>query len=349
MVAVLIIAGPLAALGGAELGADRATRAAEAEADRLVAGGRFPEAIAVNRSLAQRTGPLHLLSRGPVDAATLRTQAVLVDWARVLAGRGQVDQALFVLGGVTQNELVERAHQVRVAILLESARSAAAAQSFPVALQRLDQLRRESPPDAVAREADSLRPICDVGAAPRLARSGRAADAVVLLDDALSHAATPQTAAAARSALPSTLLAAARQSLEAQYRREAQSLLLRLQYDFSASREARSARTLLQAAQPVTGTLAQRRGIVVSGPVRLSGHFRSAGNSYLTSPPFYPATAGPSGDFVFAEVPPGGPYVLEIFSGGEWTTSIDPGTGRPANSFMVEQLIPVDLGFVVVS
>jgi len=348
VVAVLIVAGPLAALAGAELGADRATRTAEVEADRFLGSGQFPEAIAVNRALAQRTGPLHLLSRGPVDAASMRTQAILIDWAGALAAADRVDQAVFVLGGVTQNELVERAHQVRASILLSGARRDVAAANFSDGLAHLDELRKVSPPASVAREADALRSLCDVGAAPRLTRAGRAADAVVLLDDALAHAAGPETTAQARAALPSALLAAARQSLEAQYRREAQSLLLRLQYDFPGTREARTARTLLQAPQPVTGTLAQRRGTAVGAPVRLSGHFRSVGNSYLTSPPFYLATAGPTGDFTFVDVPPGGPYVLEIFSAGEWSTSIDPGTGRPANSFMVDQLLPVDLGFVVV-
>lgn len=138
------------------------------------------------------------------------------------------------------------------------------------------------------------------------------------------------------------------QSLAAQSRKEAQGFLIRLEYDFPSARETRTARAKLQAPQPVTGTLALRNGHAVSTSVRLSGRFRSVGASYLTSPPFYTASADSNGDFSFDGIPPGGPYVLEVFSGGEWTTSIDPSTNRPANSFTVDQLLPVDLGFITV-
>ena len=52
---------------------------------------------------------------------------------------------------------------------------------------------------------------------------------------------------------------------------------------------------------------------------------------YQTSGPFYHATADASGDFIFSDVPIGGPYVLEVFADGNWTTLIDPTTNQPAH------------------
>ncbi len=52
---------------------------------------------------------------------------------------------------------------------------------------------------------------------------------------------------------------------------------------------------------------------------------------YQTSAPFYNTTADASGDFTFRSVPIGGPYVLEVFSDGNWTTLINP-TTEPAGA-----------------
>jgi hypothetical protein len=46
-------------------------------------------------------------------------------------------------------------------------------------------------------------------------------------------------------------------------------------------------------------------------------------------------------------VPIGGPYVLEVFSGGNWTTLINPTTNQPADPVRVAALEPVVLTFVV--
>jgi len=43
----------------------------------------------------------------------------------------------------------------------------------------------------------------------------------------------------------------------------------------------------------------------------------------------------------------GGPYILEVFTGGNWTTLVDPTSGQPAHPVKVSALVPVDLTFVV--
>ena len=46
-------------------------------------------------------------------------------------------------------------------------------------------------------------------------------------------------------------------------------------------------------------------------------------------------------------VPIGGPYVLEVFSDGNWTTQIDPNTDQPSHPVSVTALTPVELTIVV--
>ena len=49
----------------------------------------------------------------------------------------------------------------------------------------------------------------------------------------------------------------------------------------------------------------------------------------------------------FSSVPVGGPYVLEVFSAGNWTTLINPSTDQPANPVRVQPITPNDLTIVV--
>ena len=58
---------------------------------------------------------------------------------------------------------------------------------------------------------------------------------------------------------------------------------------------------------------------------------------YQTSAPFFYTTSDASGDFTFSAVPIGGPYVLEVFSDGNWTTLINPTTNQPANPVTVHR------------
>jgi hypothetical protein len=105
---------------------------------------------------------------------------------------------------------------------------------------------------------------------------------------------------------------------------------------------------MLAAPVTVSGILVARSGAPESGPVRLSTNYKAQpGGTYRTSGPFILSTADSSGDFTFGSVPVGGPYVLEFFAAGNWTTLIDPTNGQPSHPVKVTSLIPVDLTFVV--
>ena len=80
--------------------------------------------------------------------------------------------------------------------------------------------------------------------------------------------------------------------------------------------------------------------------VRLSSHFFQEPGGYLTSGPFYYSAADRNGDFRFNSIPQGGPYVLEVYTNGNWTTFVDPSTGQPSNPVNVSPAVPVDLTLV---
>jgi hypothetical protein len=149
--------------------------------------------------------------------------------------------------------------------------------------------------------------------------------------------------------MPAALLAAARQEIQAQSYVEAASDLQRLVSTFAGSTEARAGNRLLDAGQPVTGTLVDRSGQPLSGQVRLSSHFFSEPGGYLTSGPFYTTTADSDGNFRFDAIPPGGPYVFEVFRNGNWMTFVDPKTGQPANPVNVAPVTPTSLVFITIS
>ncbi|MBV8194384.1 MAG: hypothetical protein JOY80_02530, partial [Candidatus Dormibacteraeota bacterium] len=128
--------------------------------------------------------------------------------------------------------------------------------------------------------------------------------------------------------------------------KEAATDLQRLVSSFGASGEARQARALLRAGQPVTGSLVDKSGAPVSGEVRLSSHFFNEPGGYLTTGPFYYSSADVNGIFTFDSIPQGGPYVFEVFHDGNWTTFVDPNTNQPANPVSVTPLTPVDLSFI---
>jgi hypothetical protein len=180
-----------------------------------------------------------------------------------------------------------------------------------------------------------------------LVLAGRATDAVSILDTVVrEHSA--QATRTANSLLPSALLAAGQEDLADDYYQEALADLQQLVAAFPATTQAAQAEAMLAAPQTVSGTLVTHIGGPVSGRVRLSSHYKAEpGGMYQTSAPFFYTTADASGDFTFSAVPIGGPYVLEVFSGGNWTTLINPTTNQPADPVSVTALIPVDLTFVV--
>ena len=326
-------------------GAARATSDIAAQAAQQRDRGNFGEAAALYRQVAQRTSPLFVFARGAVNAAALDEERTLLAWARALASQGKVDEALGLAAKVTAPSLLTEAQATRGSLLLDAARASAAAGDYGTALLRLRQLQHLVPVTPVAAQGAALMADYEVGAARSIAAAGHGTDAVALLDDALNRGSSGR--AAAQAALPDALLTAAREQLAATSYKEAAASLQRLVHDFPNSPAARTAHALMSERQSVAGTLTDKRGTAISGQVRLSSNFQNLGGSYLTSGPFYYATANGTGDFRFDAVPVGGPYVLEVFRSGDWTTLIDPTSGRPAQPVNVAPLEPVDLTFVV--
>jgi tetratricopeptide (TPR) repeat protein len=326
-------------------GAAKATGDLAAQAAQQRDRGNYGEAAALYLEMARRTSPLFVFAHGAVNAAALDEQRTVLAWARSLAAHGQVDQALGLAASVTDPSVLTEAQATRGSLLLDAAKASASAGDYGTALLRLRQLQHLVPVTPVAAQGAALIAEYEVGAARSVAAAGRGTDAVALLDDALNRG--PSGRAAAEAALPSALLAAGQEQIAATSYKEAAASLQRLVHDYPNSAPARTARSLLSQRQSVSGTLTDKRGQAISGQVRLSSNFQNLGGSYLTSGPFFYATASATGDFRFDAVPVGGPYVLEVFRGGDWTTLIDPSTGRPAQPVNVAPLEPVDLTFVV--
>jgi hypothetical protein len=188
-----------------------------------------------------------------------------------------------------------------------------------------------------------------VGEAGVLVTSGRAADAVALLQTVLTEASVEATRTA-MSLLPAALLAAGQQDLAHDSYHEAAQTLTQLVNSFPSTPDAVEAGAMLHAPEVVSGTLVMHSGAPISARVRLSSNYKTEpGGMYQTTAPFYYTTADGSGDFTFSSVPVGGPYVLEVLSNGNWTTLINPNTNKPANPVTVTALVPFDLTFVVLS
>jgi hypothetical protein len=324
-------------LGGRAAAEDGRTAAAAA-----LASGDPARAVGLDEAVAGRSGFLMLLDPGASAAAEHDAQLARIGWAKRLAQVGQVDSAVAVLAAVGESSLIGTAEAARAQILVAAATAAAQAGQPELALLRLDQAARGSPPAPMAATIAAMRATDEVEAATVQVASGRAAGAVALLDDAAAHGA----GAAAATVYPSALLAAGREEAADLDFQEAGAALLRLTVSFGASSQARTARTLLRAPQTVSGTLVSTAGHPASGRVRLSTHFTQLAGGYVTTGPFYSGSADSNGDFAIAAVPVGGPYVLEYFRDGGWMTLIDPRTGQPANPVLVSPMVPEDLTFI---
>lgn len=345
---VLVCLGAVAlGIFGAAAGASGATHDAAQQAQSLRASGDFGRAVAVEDALAARTAPIFLLDRSDVEAAPRLSQSTLLTWAAALAHRGRADQAAVLLASVTDPGLIGSAAGEHATLLLEAAEQAAKSGDYGSALLRLDQVSALHPAQAIAAQVAQLMPQYQVGAAAALTSAGRGADAVGLLDSAAAASASVHGAVAA--ALPAALLAAGNEELAMLSYKEAAATLGRLVSDFPGSPQARTARSLLRKGQPVTGTLVEKSGHPVTAQVRLSSHFFSTPGGYYTTGPFYYTSSDSQGTFAFASIPQGGPYTLEVFRNGGWTTFVDPNTGQPAMPVNVTPLVPVDLAFVALS
>ncbi len=339
---LLAVAAAGAGYLGAAWGAARATADAGAQAASLVSQGKFGAAIALDDQIAARRDVLFAFAGGDVTAADRNAEATLLVWAAALAHQGKVDQAAALLADVTDPALRGRALAERQTLLLQAGRSDAARGDFGSALLRLGQVLGLNPSQTLATEVDQLTVRYQLGEARALGAAGDGADAVTLLDQVASHG----DAAAAGAALPAALLAEAGQEIAAEAYHEAVAALTRITQHFPSSPQAAQAAALLRAGQDVCGTLVDRAGRPITGRVRLSSHYFNVPGGYYTTGPFFYSSTNATGDFDFHDIPVGGPYVLEVFRGGDWTTFVDPDTNQPANPVAVTPLVPLDLTFI---
>jgi hypothetical protein len=346
----LVIAGLVTGAAGAAVGMATGTEAAASTAATLTANGFYAEAIAIEDEIAARTGPLYLVDTGaPGDAVRVAEQTVMA-WAAALGRQGQIDSAVALYRTVTAPAALRRSALDALAALLLKASTADAAQAqYPNAISRLMEITRLAPATPGGIQVARLLPLDQAGEAGVLISAGRAADAVTILDTVVKDG-SAQATRTADSLFPSALLAAGEEDLAHDAYLEALAALHQLVTTFPNSAEAAIGQAMLGAPQTVTGTLVTHVGLPISDRVRLSSNYKAEpGGMYQTSGPFYSTTADASGDFSLINVPIGGPYVLEVYVGGNWTTLINPTTNQPADPVMVTPLVPVDLTFVVLS
>ena len=211
-----------------------------------------------------------------------------------------------------------------------------------IALGWLGYLDATNPQGSVAAAEQPLKGEVTVAYSNQLIGQGNAADAVPLLRAVLSQS------PAASALYPEALLVAGKEAIADNAFGDAAGYLNELIKASPESSQAAGARRLFNGPQTVYGTLADRSGNPVTERIRLSSHFTDlGGGSYVTAGPFYYGNTDDNGDFSVRQIPVGGPYVLEVFRDGDWTTLIDPSTNKPANPVQVDPLTPADLAFIV--
>jgi hypothetical protein len=279
-------------------------------------------------------------ARGISDTSAQASQVHAGNPARASALYQILANRNVVLTLLDRNDFAQASQRAQVAsgeAAVSAAQTAVAHKDFASAVALLAG-STSLPPSATL----SVRTVAFVGQAQHLLARGDAPDALLLL----AALASPNSDADA--IYPGALLAAAKVSVAAQSYGEAAQNLNDLISMFADSAQAKSARAMLAAPQPVVGTLSDRTGNPIVARVRLSSHFTSLDSgSYQTTGPFYNSKTDASGNFRFAAIPVGGPYVLEVFRDGGWTTLIDPSTGKPADPAQVLPMTPADLAFIV--
>jgi hypothetical protein len=342
----LVIGALITAAVGVAAGAAGATAAAVSSAARLAASGDFARAIAIDETIEQRTGLAFVLDQSAASDAARTEELTVLAWAKALGREGRIDEAVALYRSET-GSLRARATDALAVLLYASSASDAARGAYPSAILRLEQLVTLAPHTADGKLAQRQLPFYQAGEARQLLAAGRAVDAVAALDTIVAES-SPQATQAADGLYPSALLAAGQEAVAQQSYKEALVDLRRLVAQFPGTAQASQALAMLSAPVAVSGTLVSRSGTPASGPVRLSTHYTALpGGTYRTSGPFYYSTSDAGGDFTFKSVPIGGPYILEVFTGGNWTTLINPGSGQPAHPVKVTALVPVDVTFVV--
>jgi tetratricopeptide (TPR) repeat protein len=346
-IAGLIIGALITAAFGGAAGAAGATAAAASTAAHLEASGDFARAIAIDETIETRTGLAFVLDPSAASDAARTEELTLLAWAKALGREGRVDEAVALYRSVDTGPLRARATDALAVLLYASSASDAARGAYPSAILRLEQIVTLAPHTADGKLAQRQLPFYQAGEARQLLAAGRAADAVAALDTIVAES-SAQATQTADSLYPPALLGAGQEAVSQQSYKEALVDLRRLVAQFPGTAQASQALAMLSAPVSVSGTLVSRSGTPASGPVRLSTHYTAEpGGTYRTSGPFYYSTSDAAGDFTFRAVPIGGPYILEVFTGGNWTTLINPGNGQPAHPVKVTALVPVDLTFVV--
>jgi tetratricopeptide (TPR) repeat protein len=344
---VLTIAGVLTSALGVAAGAAGADAAAASTAAHLEASGDFARAVSLDEVLEGRTGLIFVLDPSAASTASTTEERTLLAWAKALGRSGKIDAAVALYRTLTSGSVRAQASDGIAVLLYTSATRDAAQGAYSSAILRLQQLVALAPRTADGRLAQRQLPLDQVGEARQLLAAGKGADAVAALAAVIASG----SAAAIVSAnllYPVALLVAGQEEVAQQSYKEAIGTLHHLVMAFPGTAQAAQAQAMLSAPVPVSGTLVGRNGAPVPAPVRLSTNYKSLpGGTYRTSGPFYYATANASGDFTFPKVPVGGPYILEVFTGGNWTTLVDPTSGQPAHPVKVGELVPVDLTFVV--
>jgi tetratricopeptide (TPR) repeat protein len=346
-IAGLVIGGLLVAALGVAAGAAGATAAAASAAAHLEAGGDYARAIVLDEVIEERTGLPFVLDPSAATDAARTEELTLLAWAKALGREGRIDEAVALYRSVSPGPLHARATEALAVLLYTSATGDAARGAYPTAIVRLEQIVAVAPGTADGRLAQRQVPFYQAGEARQLLAAGRGADSVAVLDAIVAEG-SAQATKTADSLYPSALLVAGQEEVAQQSYKEALVDLRRLMAQFPGTAQASQALAMLSAPVPVSGTLVARSGAPAPGPVRLSTHYTAEpGGTYRTSGPFYYSTADAAGDFAFNAIPVGGPYILEVFTGGNWTTLINPTSGQPAHPVKVSELVPVDLTFVV--
>lgn len=344
---VLTAAGVITSALGVAAGAAGADAAAASTAAHLEASGDFARAVSLDEVLEGRTGLLFVLDPNAASTASSTEERTLLAWATALGRAGKIDAAVALYRSLTAGPLGAQASEGVAVLLYTSATRDAAQGAYSSAILRLRQVVALAPGTADGRLAQRELPLDQVGEARQLLAAGKGADAVVALDAVIASGSAAATASA-NLVYPAALLVAGQEEVAQQSYKEALGTLHKLVTAFPATTQAAQAQAMLAAPVSVSGTLVGRNGAPVPAPVRLSTNYKSLpGGTYRTSGPFYYSTANASGDFTFPAVPVGGPYILEVFTGGNWTTLVDPTSGQPAHPVKVSALVPVDLTFVV--
>jgi hypothetical protein len=325
------------------------TAAATTTAATLADRGFYAQSIAIDEEIAGRTGPLYVVDEGAAADALRAAEQTVMAWAAYLGRKGEVDSAVALYRTVSAPALRRPALDAMAALLLKTSTADAAQAEYPSAISRLLEISILAPSSPGGVQVARLLPVDQAGEAGVLISTGRAADAVTILDTVVRER-SAQATRTADSLFPSALLAAGEQDLAHDAYLEARSAIDQLVTTFPSSAEAALGQAMLVAPQSVTGTLVTHLGLPISDRVRLSSNYKAEpGGMYQTTGPFYSTTADASGDFSLSHVPVGGPYVLEVYADGNWTTLINPTTNEPADPVTVTPLVPVDLTLVVLS